>query len=152
MGGRCQGIDGLVSKSPLDETGLTPVKYVLLSFGIRITSKRVGVILVRLRQACLPCRQDFLQLIWRRTRNYNPSTIVPTYKAGGLRFPTHQIALPKILSYALIHGNYSGSKFQFSRRSHRLLWYYGEVGGSRFTRTGFSGSEVQRLTQPTVEP
>ncbi|MEE9402009.1 MAG: four helix bundle protein, partial [Desulfobacteria bacterium] len=24
-------------------------------------------ILVCLRQACLPCRQDFLQLIWRRT-------------------------------------------------------------------------------------
>jgi hypothetical protein len=37
-----------------------------------------------------------------------------TDKAGGLRFPTHQVWLPKILSYVLIHGNYSGSRFQGS--------------------------------------
>jgi hypothetical protein len=34
MGDWCQGINGLVSKSPLDETAFTPVKYALLSFGI----------------------------------------------------------------------------------------------------------------------
>jgi hypothetical protein len=34
MNSWCQGTNGLVSKTPLDETGFTPVKYALLSFGI----------------------------------------------------------------------------------------------------------------------